>query len=204
MIYEMRTYTLKPGMTGEFEGRWAPLVEGRQRLSPLAALWHTEIGPLNEMIHVWPYASLEERNRIRALAVEQKIWPPNTSDLIVMMRSEILLPAPFMRPLSPQQLGNVYEMRIYTYQAGTMPEVLRRWAEAVPYREKYSPLAACWTSEIGDLNRFIHLWPYESLADRDRIRAEAAKDPHWPPATREFLVSMENKILAPAPFSPLR
>ena len=204
MIYEMRTYTLKPGTVAEFERRWAPLIEGRQRLSPLGALWHTEIGPLNEMIHVWPYESLEERDRIRAQAVEQGIWPPPTRELILRQRSEILQPAPFMRPLEPRVMGNVYEMRTYTYQPGAMPEVLRIWAEAVPHREKYSPLAACWYTEFGELNRFIHVWPYESLAERDRIRAEAAKDPHWPPPTGEFLVAMENKILVPAPFSPLR
>lgn len=204
MIYELRTYTLKPGMTAEFEQRWAPLVEGRGALSPLGGLFHTEIGPLNEMIHIWPYESLNERVRIRAQAIEKGIWPPQTSDLIVKMQSEILLPAPFMRPLAPATLGNVYEMRTYTYAPGTMAQVLERWGEAVPHREKYSPLAAAWTSELGDLNRFIHLWPYASMAERDRIRAEAAKDPNWPPRTREFLVSMENKILVPAPFSPLR
>lgn len=204
MIYELRTYTLKPGMAAEFERRWAPMVEARQRLSPLGALWRTEIGPLNEVIHVWPYESVDERSRIRALAVEQGIWPPDTRDLIVRQRSEILLPAPFMRPLEPRVMGNVYEMRIYTYQTGTIPEVLRRWGEALPYREQFSPLAACWYSEIGELNRFIHVWPYAGLAERDRIRAEATKEGHWPPSTREFLVAQENKILVPAPFSPLR
>lgn len=203
MIYEMRTYTIRPGTAAEFEKRWAPLIEGRQKFSPLGALWRSDIGPLNEMIHVWPYESVAERNRIRAAAAESKAWPPNTSELIVKMKSEILLPAPFMKPIEPRKLGNVYEMRIYTYQPGAMPEVLRRWAEAIPHREKYSPLAACWYSDLGELNRFFHVWPYESMAERDRIRAEAAKDANWPPKTGEFLVSMENKILIPAAFSPL-
>ena len=61
------------------------------------------------------------------------------SDLMVSQQSEILIPAPFMRPLGERQLGNVYEMRIYTYQAAFMPEVLRRWGESIRYREKYSP-----------------------------------------------------------------
>jgi len=203
MIYELRTYTLKPGTVGKFEEIWAPMVEARSKLSPLAGIWHTEFGPLNQVLHLWPYASLDERARIRALAVEQKVWPPPTEELIVRMESEILQPAPFMRPLAPAKLGNVYELRIYTYRPGTMPEVIRRWAEAVPYREKYSPLAGAWSSEIGTLNRWYHLWPYASLAERDRIRAEASKEPHWPPPTGEFLLSMENKLLIPASFSPL-
>lgn len=203
MIYELRTYTLKPGRVAEFEKRWEPLVPGRQEFSPLGALWHTEFGPLNQMLHVWPYESIEQRNTIRAAAAASGKWPPNTGELIERMESEILLPAPFMRPLAPAKLGNVYELRIYTYRPGTMAEVLRIWGEAVPHREKYSPLAACWYSDIGGLNRFFHLWPYESLAERDRIRAEAGKDPHWPPPTGQFLVSMENKLLIPAACSPL-
>ena len=29
-------------------------------------------------------------------------------------------------------LGDVYELRIYTYKNGSMPEVIKRWAERVP------------------------------------------------------------------------
>ena len=47
-------------------------------------------------------------------------------------------------------------------------------------------------------------WPYKSLAHRDEVRSQAVQDPHWPPGSNEFLVRMENKILAPAPFSPMR
>ena len=107
MIYELRTYTLKPGSTAEFEKRWAPLVPGRQELSPLGGLWRTEIGPLNQMIHVWPYESIEERNRIRAEAVARGIWPPKTGDLIAEQESEILLPAPFTASPRAAALGGI-------------------------------------------------------------------------------------------------
>ncbi len=103
-----------------------------------------------------------------------------------------------------QELGNIYEMRTYTYRPLSIPAVIDRWAAAIVHREKYSPLAACWYTEIGALNRWTHISPYESLEARDQIRAEAFKDPNWPPATREFLVSQETRILTPAPFSPLR
>ncbi len=59
------------------------------------------------------------------------------------------------------------------------------------------------TSELGGLNKWMHVWPYKSLGERDKIRTEASKSSHWPPPTREFLVKQENKMLAPASFSPL-
>ena len=102
-----------------------------------------------------------------------------------------------------QELGNVYEMRTYTYKPGSINTVIERWAEAIHHREKYSPLAACWYTELGGLNKWIHVWPYASLEERDRIRAESMKDPNWPAPTREMLVRQETKILSPASFSPM-
>jgi hypothetical protein len=65
-------------------------------------------------------------------------------------------------------------------------------------------LAACWYSELGGLNKFVHVWPYKSLEDRGRVRVESQKLPNWPPKTREFLVSQTNKLLIPAEFSPMK
>ena len=205
MIYEVRTYTLKPGSVAQFEENFGKALPARQKYSKLGAFWHSEIGPLNQVIHVWPYESVEERNDVRADAAKDPEWPPaNPSDMYVSQESEIWHPAPFMRPLGEDQsLGNIYEMRTYTYQTGTMGKVLELWAAAIPHREEHSLLALGMTSELGGLNKWMHVWPYKSLGERDIIRAEASKSPHWPPPTREFLVSQQNKMLAPAAFSPL-
>jgi hypothetical protein len=202
MIYEVRTYTMKPGTVAAFEENFAKALPARQKISPLGAFWHTDIGPLNQVIHVWPYESLEHREECRATKVEG--WPPPNGGNILNMESEIFNPAEFMRPLGGDQaLGGVYEMRSYTYQPGSMGEVLKRWAAAVPHREEYSPLAAGMYTELGGLNKWVHIWPYKDLEERNKIRAEAGKNEHWPPATREFLVRQENKILIPAAFSPM-
>ena len=204
MIYEVRTYRLKPGSIAECEQRFAEALPHREKYSPLGAFWHTEIGPLNQIIHVWPYETLQQRTDIRAQAAKDPQWPPKIGNLIEAMESEIFLPAPFMQPLGNRKLGNVYEMRTYLYQPGSMPEVLTRWATAISQREQLSPLAVCWYSEIGGLNKFVHIWPYQDLEERTRIRAESLKLSQWPPKTREFLVSQSNKILIPATFSPMQ
>ena len=205
MIYEVRTYGLKPGAVPGFEENFAKALPHREKHSKLGAFWHTEFGPLNQVIHVWPYENLEERTRIREEAGKDPNWPPkNDPDIYVSMESEIFIPAPFMRPLGGDQaLGNVYEMRTYIYKTGSMGEVVKRWEAAVPHREEYSPLAAAWYTELGGLNKWVHIWPYKDIAERTKVRAEASKNPNWPPPTREFLVSQENKLLAPASFSPM-
>src|SRR4051812_18290582 len=46
MIVEFRTYRLKPGTVAQAEENFGKALPARTKLSPLAALWHTEIGPL--------------------------------------------------------------------------------------------------------------------------------------------------------------
>ena len=55
MIYEIRTYDLRPGSVPEVIKRFGEGYEHRTKYSELAAFWYTEIGPLNQIIHIWPY-----------------------------------------------------------------------------------------------------------------------------------------------------
>jgi len=66
---------------------------------------------------------------------------PGGQDLIVAQEAEIMNPAAFMRPLGSRDfgIGNVYEMRTYTYAAGDIPKVLEAWAKVIESRERLSP-----------------------------------------------------------------
>ena len=95
MIFEIRTYLLKPGTAPQAEEAFAVAIEGRTKLSRLAGYWRTEVGTLNQIIHIWPYKDVNERDRIRAEAVAAKVWPPKIADFVLDMESKILHPAPF-------------------------------------------------------------------------------------------------------------
>ena len=203
MIYEVRTYNLKPGTVAQFEESFAEAIPHRAKYSPLAAFWHTDIGPLNQVIHVWPYESLDERDQIRAEASKDPNWPPHDLSMIQEMQSEIWNPAPFMRPMGGDQaLGSIYEMRIYTYLPGSIPELLQRWEKALPYREGFSPCVAAMHTEFGALNRWMHIWPYKDLNQREEVRKAAGGTPNWPSGA-PGRIRQENKILIPASFSPM-
>ena len=116
-------------------------VAGLTSQSPLAAFWHTEVGPLNQVIHVWPYEDLEERTSKRAEATKLDGWPPNTREFVVEQKSQIYIPAPFSPKLEPRQLGGLYEIRIYTMRPGAIPEQIERWSAQIGERTKLSPLA---------------------------------------------------------------
>jgi len=96
MIYEVRTYTLKPGTVTEFEARFEKRHPYRERHSKLGAFWHTEMGPLNQLVHVWPYEDLQHRTAAREAANRDPDLQrtPTGREFIVAQESEIMIPAP--------------------------------------------------------------------------------------------------------------
>ena len=185
MIYEFRTYTLHPRTLPEFLKRWADALEPRLKLSPLAAFWYTEIGPLNQVIHVWPYENTLERSKIRADAIKRGIWPPKTSEFITEMKSEIFEPLPYSPPLAPSTQGPYFEMRTYVLKPGGIPGMAQRWGEYLPGRVKLSPLTGVFTSDIGGLNQWMHIWAYKSLDERIAVRKKATTEGHLATAWRQ-------------------
>src|SRR5258705_236173 len=94
MIVEFRTYTLNPGTTPQFEERFAEALPARAKVSPLAAFWHTEVGPLNQVIHVWPYKDANHRAETREKARKEGIWPPKGGQPGQILKQENMLVVP--------------------------------------------------------------------------------------------------------------
>ena len=205
MIYEVRTYQIAPRSLPEVLHRFGEAYEHRKSFSEMSAFWYTEIGPLNQIIHVWPYENAGERERIRAEAGATPHWPPPIGEFLVTMNSEIFTPAPFCPEFKTGENGPIYEMRSYTLKAGKIPGMIEGWAPKIEERSKRSPLTIAMYTEVGDLNKWVHVWSYESLSQRSEVRDKAKADGIWPPGGGgDRLVYQENKILLPAPFSPAR
>ena len=206
MIIEVRTYQLKPGSVAEVEKRFAEGLPAREKLSKLTALWHTEVGALYEITHIWTYDSFEQRMAIRSEAVKTGVWPPPLRDFIVNMQSEIFIPAPFSPPLEPRSVGPLFEIRSYTLAPGAVPGMIERWSSKIEERVKLSPLVGAWYSEFGGLNKWVHIWAYKDAAERQRIRSDAVARGIWPPggAAPGTMIKQENKLVMPASCSPLR
>jgi hypothetical protein len=204
MIYEFRTYTLHVRTLPEFIKRFGDALPKRLELSPLAAFWYTELGPLNQVIHVWPYKDTNERSAIRAEAVKAGIWPPKTLEFIADMKSEILEPLPFSPKLEPSNHGPYFEMRTYNLRAGGIPEMAEKWEKHLPARRAMSPLIGVYASDIGGLNQWIHIWAYKSLDERMAVRKTMQEQGVWPPPPPVPTLRQEAKIMLAAPFSPVQ
>ena len=204
MIHELRTYDLKPRSLDIFADNVKGKLAKRLEYSDLGAFWYTEIGPLNQVVHLWPYRDGLHRSEIRSKVVSDGIWPPQNDDLVIRMQSDIMIPAPYMNPLEEKNYGPIYEMRTYCYNPGEIPIVLDKWASAIIERQKYSPLVGCWYSDVGQLNKLVHIWAYKSYEHRSETRSEVVAKGVWPPKEGIPALTMETKILLPFDFSPLK
>ncbi len=76
MIVEMRTYTLKPGTVADYLKLYEAkgLSVHREILGMLIGYFTTEIGNINEVVHLWGYASLEDRQIRRSKLAANEEW----------------------------------------------------------------------------------------------------------------------------------
>jgi hypothetical protein len=86
LIVEHRTYTIKALHTGAFLKLYesAALPLQIKYLGHLIGFYVSEIGPLNEVVHLWGFASLAERERRRALMEADPAWPLYRQSLLEM------------------------------------------------------------------------------------------------------------------------
>jgi hypothetical protein len=206
MIYEVINSTFKPGYVKKWEASFCKALPVRTAYSSLGGVWHTDIGPLNELVQIWPYENFAQRAEVRAKVELEPDWPPEGNDSIVHQDTQIFTPVPFSPQLGGEkQLGGIYELRVYRFKAGSIQTVIERFKPAVEGgRLDLSPLAVMMYSETGEQDILMHIWPYKDYAERDRVRHETAKLKTWPPNIGEFLLAQQNKILIPADCSPMK
>ena len=91
-VYEIRSYTMKPGVLAKVIASWRAALPARLELSRNVIVMHT-IDGAPRFTHIWPYASLEQRAEIRAKAVSMGVWPPKGGgDHLSVMTNGIWLP----------------------------------------------------------------------------------------------------------------
>ena len=117
---------------------------------------------------------------------------------------ETYTPFPFMEPVRPGRKGALYEVRTYGLKPDALLPTIEGFGRALPQRVKLSPLLMAMHTLNGPTPRFMHVWPYADLTERQRIRARAVETGVWPPpGGPERLVSQQSDIYVPARFSPL-
>lgn len=104
----------------------------------------------------------------------------------------------------------IFDHRTYRCRPGTIRKQLKLYEEhglKAQVRHVGTPLLYAAT-ETGDVNSYVHIWVYESAADRETKRANLQRDPDWQAylklsAEAGYQTEQENRILIPADFFSL-
>ena len=213
MIYELRIYTIKPGIMPEYlkivEGIGMPI--RMNDYGTLVGAWSSEFGALNEYYHLWSYPDPNERARLRAALAKAPGWADRylaaTRGMVTAQRNTILTLDDDIGLRSVETTGNIYELRTYGALPGQIGGWLSTFKRSLEQRETHSKLVALWMTEVGGLNAGTHLWVYDSLAHRTEVRASMAKDEKLRELRSggvQSLISQTSTVLMPAPISRLR
>lgn len=211
MIYELRTYTFNSGKLPTYiqhvEKVGRP-IRGDE-YGKCHGYWTAEFGQLNQAWHLWSYASLDERTRMREALSKNERWNKEYVPVVqpMLQRQDIRFLNPVVEMKPPVGAGGVYELRIYRTQPGKAGQWAQLFKSVLPVREKYSQNVCVWTGEAPQPNEVVHMWNYTDLNSRMKIRADCARDPEWQAFVAQgssMLLEMQSTLLLPTPFSSLR
>jgi hypothetical protein len=87
-------------------------------------------------------------------------------------------------------------------------ELYEKYGLAAQTRHIGQPVAYLY-AESGDLNTIVHIWAYDSAADREQKRAKMAADPEWQNYLKKnaeagYLLEQRTKLMIPAKFAPIK
>jgi hypothetical protein len=103
----------------------------------------------------------------------------------------------------------IVEQRDYHVYTGKLPELVQLYeTEGIAIQQEIlGDLVGAFTTDVGQLSTYTHMWRYGSYAERDRRRAALQADERWQaflPRILPLIHTQQNRILLPTSFSPLR
>jgi len=202
MLYDVMTITVQPGSASQALAKLERALGQQSLRGELLTCWLSEIGALNRILLIRGYADINALETDRRTITSQAD-PFELGELVTAADLDLYLPYEFVDPMRPGSKAAFYEVRTYGLKPDALTPTREAWRQALPERVKLSRLLMAMHT-TGPTPRFMHIWPYESLAERQRIRAEAVARGVWPPRGGPGrLSSQQTDIYIPAAFSPI-
>ena len=218
MIYDFRMYTLKPGSTPDYMAAVKELaLPIRQRYGiKLAGWYYSDIGHLNQVVHIWGYRDHANLREAKAQVHADPDWSgkyvPRITPIILTQKTYLMLSPNFApEPAAVSAMPGssmVYDFRVYTVKHGTTPDYIKAVKElGLPIRLRYGVKLAGWYyPDLGELNKIVHIWAYRDHAHMKEARAQVYADPDWDekyvPRVQGHLTAQQNYLMLSPDFAP--
>ena len=103
----------------------------------------------------------------------------------------------------------ILEIRDYHVYTGKLPELVRLYGEEgiAIQKEVLGGFVGAYTTEVGELSTYVHLWRYDSFEERLRRRNELQARDDWKAFLQKLtplIHTQHNRILIPTSFSEMQ
>lgn len=203
MLHELTIEEARPGsLPALVDGfRRSGLALRHGRAGAFRGAWITEFGDLNRLCTLWEYAdeeSVGERNEVLHTSADWQRHARETDSLLAGVTTMLLRP---QRPLgrAPDD-APLYDLRFYDLKPYTGDLYVRLLDAHMELRERFSRNFCIWRPASGEVHRIVHMWPYESVAQRAEVRAQVAAQPEWSEFTKQvfpLIVRQRSNLLSP-------
>ena len=227
MIYDFRMYTLKPGATPDYRAGVKEVgLPIRQNHDVALSGWYwSDVGALNQVVHIWGYQDLEHLQSQKAAVYADPDWSgkyvPRAQPLVESQKTWLMM-SPAFAPTYPvrgpiaeegtpeykRKNDMVFDFRQYTLNPGGLPTYMSAVEDlAIPIRQRHGVKLAGWFySDLGDLNQVVHIWAFDNVKHMEEAKAAVAADPEWGgayiPRVRGVLSSQNTYLMKTTEFGP--
>lgn len=204
MLYELTTLSCPLLAVGEAAKRamaWAG--EGSEH-GELLGCWRTEFATLGRVLLLRGFDTAEgaAAERERALLSQD---PFDGGGIVTGLEMASHAPFPFLPAVRPGRRGDVYEFRTYRLKPGGLAPTLAGWRAAFAPAHVYTAHLVTNMYALDGATRITHIWAFETLEERARLRANAYGAGVWPPKSGpEQILEATSVIGLPEALSPLR
>jgi len=214
MVYELATHDVRPGGMDDYQQgyeEYVQLLKKKNVPTDIVGSWTVMVGNQDQAIHIWRYKEgfAGADKTVQAFLNDQELRKARSEQgkLLSKRKNCVMLAFSFWGDPKPREPKHIYELRSYTLKAGTMIEWGNNWAKGINYRRDFNQDVAGFFSQIGRLYMVFHLWAYDGLAARKKIREDTWRKPGWDTNvayTVPLIKKMESRLLIPTKYSPLQ
>ncbi|XP_068232362.1 protein NipSnap homolog 3B-like [Palaemon carinicauda] len=208
-IHELRIYSINPNNVRDFLTLTSEEFHLRTSHSKLVGYWTSEIGGLNQVVHIWEYDSLSHRSQVRANLASDPNWNSRYLGRVIGMFREMTNSAMVLIPdagiTQPAGKG-VYELQTLSLQGSPTiwSQSLVNYVKACKGIENgNSMLVGAWQSVLGPRQMTALLWQHpgpDSCVTLQKHLAGLDESNALAPHIRDG----HNRLLLPHPVSPLQ
>jgi len=185
---ELRPQTLAPAL--KCVERW---LSREGRVGALHACWYSNLGPANRIM-VWrgfdgEEVLIEEQHRLA-----RSDDPFGAADYLAGLSSDVFREIDFVGPPSHAVRGPLFEVRDYVLRPDGLARLFELWRAGLPARLALAPWVTALYSLAGATPRVLHMYPWESLTQRNAIR-DGATAVNWPPRDAPMQINLQEATI---------